>query len=67
MRFNQSAEPVERAPLPYASGTPIGILLDDATALRLTDGQLDQLRLIDRDLSGRMEQLDARGGSGGPG
>ncbi len=67
MGSNQPAEPVELVPLPPASGTPIGILLDDAAALALTDAQLDELRAIDRDLAYRMEQLDAGDASGGAG
>jgi hypothetical protein len=37
------AEPVER-PLPPASGTPIGILIDEASRLALRAEQLDALR-----------------------
>lgn len=64
---SQSAEPVEYAPLPPASGTPIGILLDDASALTLSDVQLDELRAIDRDLASAMEKLDGGAASRGAG
>lgn len=67
MSSNQPAEPIEVVPLPPASGTPIGILLDDAAALTLTDAQLEEIRTIDRDLAYRIDQLDTAGASGGAG
>ena len=53
------AEPVER-PLPPASGTPIGILIDEASRLALRAEQLDALREIDQSLSARNDHIDAQ-------
>lgn len=39
-------EPDEHPPLPPASGTPIGFLVDDAGELKLSDDQLSKLREI---------------------
>ena len=50
----------ETAPLPPASGTPIGYLIDDATALQLTDDQLAQLHQIDTALASELETIDAK-------
>ena len=50
--------PDEHAPLPPASGTPIGYLVDDAVELRLRQDQLDKLRAIDDDLSAKLAALD---------
>lgn len=47
-------------PLPPSSGTPIGMLIDDATKLSLRTDQLDKLREIDDTLMARNDQLDAR-------
>jgi hypothetical protein len=46
-------------PLPPASGSPIGYLLDDAGPLGLNDSQLGQLREIDDTLAAHLEELDA--------
>lgn len=51
-------EPVER-PLPPASGTPIGILLDEAGKLQLRPEQIDKLREIDQTLTARNDRLDS--------
>ena len=51
--------PAEPMPLPPASGSPIGYLLDDAGPLGLTDVQLDKLRAIDDTLAAHLEELDA--------
>jgi hypothetical protein len=53
------ATPTE-VPLPPSSGTPIGILIDDATKLSLRVEQIDKLREIDDSLMARNDQLDAR-------
>jgi hypothetical protein len=50
--------------LPPASGTVIGILVDDATALHLRTDQLDKLREIDAALVVRNEQIDGEGRAG---
>ncbi|HEY4239762.1 MAG TPA: hypothetical protein VGM88_08100 [Kofleriaceae bacterium] len=51
-------EPGEVAPLPPASGTPIGILIDEAGALTLRDDQLEKLHQIDDSLTARNDVLD---------
>ena len=53
-------DPAERPPLPPSSGTPIGLLLDEPTRLRLTSAQVDSLRAIDESLSARNDALDAQ-------
>jgi len=59
-------QPDEHPPLPPASGTPIGYLIDDASELALRDDQLVQLKAIDDDLAGRLAALDAKGHSAAP-
>src|SRR5262245_8605026 len=44
-------EPDEHPPLPPASGTPIGFLVDDAGELKLSDDQLSKLRAINDELA----------------
>src|SRR5262245_764731 len=53
------AEPADKPPLPPASGTPIGFLLDDASELHLRDDQVAKLHDIDASLSAELEKLDA--------
>jgi hypothetical protein len=55
-----TVQPDEHPPLPPASGTPIGYLIDDAGELALRDDQLTQLKAIDSDLSDRLAVLDAQ-------
>ncbi len=50
----------ELPPLPPASGTPVGYLLDSASNLGLDDTQIAELRKIDASLSVRNEQLDTQ-------
>jgi len=45
-------------PLPPASGTPIGFLVDEAR-LKLSDDQLAKLKDIDADLAGKLGELDS--------
>ena len=52
--------PVDRPPLPPASGTPIGYLIDGAGELHLRDDQLAQLRQIDASLAGELDVIDTR-------
>ena len=52
-------EPDPHPPLPPASGTPIGYLVD-ATELQLADDQLTKLRAIDDDLAGKLAALDGQ-------
>jgi hypothetical protein len=55
-----TVQPDDHPPLPPASGTPIGYLIDDAGELALRDDQLTQLKAIDSDLSDRLAVLDAQ-------
>ena len=55
----EPAAPGEKPPLPPASGTPIGFLLDDSS-LKLSDDQATKLREIDTGLSARLESIDAQ-------
>ena len=51
--------PEERAPLPPASGTPVGHLIDDATELKLTDAHLGKLRTISDELADQLTADDS--------
>jgi hypothetical protein len=53
-------EPAGPPPLPPASGTPIGYLVDDAGELKLSDDQLAKLKAIDDELAAKLATLDAR-------
>src|SRR5262244_4211750 len=53
-------EPAGPPPLPPASGTPIGYLVDDAGELKLSDDQLAKLKAIDDDLAAKLAVLDAQ-------
>jgi hypothetical protein len=53
-------QPDEHPPLPPASGTPIGYLVDDAGELKLSDGQLTKLKAIDEDLAAKLAVLDGQ-------
>ncbi len=55
----EPAAPGDKPPLPPASGTPIGFLLDDSS-LALSDDQATKLREIDTGLSARLESIDAQ-------
>jgi hypothetical protein len=50
--------PGDHAPLPPASGSPIGLLVDDAAELGLGDDQLGKLREIDSDLGTKLAAYD---------
>lgn len=52
--------PGEVVPLPPASGTPIGYLLDNAGQLALSDEQMTKLKQIDTSLSARNEGIDTQ-------
>jgi len=54
----QPAASDEPPPLPPASGTPIGYLIEDAR-LKLSDGQLAKLKEIDGDLAVKLSYLDS--------
>jgi len=62
-------QPDEHPPLPPASGTPIGYLVDDAGELGLRDDQLSRLKAIDDDLAAKLAVIDGagRGASPAPG
>jgi hypothetical protein len=53
-------QPDDHPPLPPASGTPIGYLIDDASELALRDDQLTKLKAIDDELSDRLAVLDSQ-------
>ena len=48
------------APLPPASGTPVGYLLDNSTQLKLSGDQYEKLRLIDASLSAKNDAIDTQ-------
>ena len=52
--------PADKPPLPPASGTPIGYLIDDASELHLRDDQLTQLRQLDTQLAADLDAIDTR-------
>lgn len=52
------AQPAEPPPLPPASGTPIGYLID-AHELELSEDQSTQLKAIDDDLAGHLAAIEA--------
>lgn len=54
------AEPAGTPPLPPASGTPVGYLVDAAADLHLRDDQVAQLRDIDTSLAADLESIDAQ-------
>jgi hypothetical protein len=53
-------EPGGPPPLPPASGTAVGYLIDAAGDLKLTDAQLTKLHQIDDSLAARNGQIDAQ-------
>ncbi|HEX8109620.1 MAG TPA: hypothetical protein VF516_17940 [Kofleriaceae bacterium] len=56
----QPEHPQEAPPLPPASGTPVGYLLDNATQLNLREDQLAKLQEIDRSLSARDDEIETQ-------
>lgn len=50
----------ELPPLPPASGTMIGYLVDNATALKLRPEQFDKLKEIDTSLAARNDSIDTQ-------
>jgi hypothetical protein len=52
--------PGDLPPLPPASGTPIGYLIDDKADLGLRDDQLTQLKQIDTSLAARDAEIDTQ-------
>jgi len=53
-------KPGELPPLPPASGTAVGYLVDAAVQLELTGDQLDQLKKIDQSLAARNDVIDTQ-------
>lgn len=53
-------KPGDLPPLPPASGTPIGYLIDSAVDLKLRDDQLQQLKQIDQSLATSNADIDAQ-------
>ena len=47
-------------PLPPASGTPIGYLIDDATNLKLNEAQVTKLKELDVSLAARDDEIDTQ-------
>jgi hypothetical protein len=62
-----TAQPDDHPPLPPASGTPIGYLVDNASGLSLRDDQLTKLKAIDDDLALKLAYLDGILRSAAPG
>lgn len=52
--------PGETPPLPPASGTPVGYLLDNAAQLKLTDDQIEKLQKLDNSLSAQNDAIDTQ-------
>jgi hypothetical protein len=57
---NDSISHPDIPPLPPASGTPVGYLVDSAADLKLTDAQVASLRDIDSNLAGQLDIIDIR-------
>lgn len=53
-------KPGELPPLPPASGTPIGYLVDNAGPLNLRDDQLSKLKDLDTSLAARDDEIDTQ-------
>ncbi len=53
-------KPGDLPPLPPASGTPIGYLIDSKVDLKLRDDQLKQLQDIDASLAARDAEIDTQ-------
>lgn len=53
-------KPGDLPPLPPASGTPVGYLIDSAGDLKLRDDQLKQLKDIDASLAARDAEVDTQ-------
>jgi hypothetical protein len=50
----------ELPPLPPASGTPVGYLIDNSSQLKLRDDQIEQLKKLDNSLSARNEAIETQ-------
>jgi hypothetical protein len=56
----EPAHPQEAPPLPSASGTPVGYLVDNAGQLNLREDQLAKLQDIDRSLSASDDEIETQ-------
>jgi hypothetical protein len=54
------ANPTDVPPLPPASGTPIGYLIDSSSDLKLDDNQLTQLKDLDSALAAQDADIDVQ-------
>lgn len=52
--------PADHPPLPSASGTPIGFLIDASGELKLRDDQLKELKELDASLAARDAEVDTQ-------
>jgi hypothetical protein len=59
-RGPENPKPVGVVPLPPASGTPIGYLVDNATQMKLTDEQLKKLKELDTSLAATDDEIDTQ-------
>ena len=50
----------ELPPLPPASGTAVGYLVDNASQLKLSDEQLDKLKALDTSLSAKNDSIETQ-------
>ncbi|MBL9015214.1 MAG: hypothetical protein JNL83_13610 [Myxococcales bacterium] len=50
----------ELPPLPPASGTPVGYLLDSAATLKLREDQVEELKKLDASLAARNDAIDTQ-------
>lgn len=50
----------ELPPLPPASGTPVGYLLDSAGALKLRENQIEELKKLDASLAARNDAIETQ-------
>jgi hypothetical protein len=50
----------ELPPLPPASGTAVGYLIDNAAQLSLRDNQLEKLKMLDTSLSAKNDSIDTQ-------
>jgi len=53
-------KPGELPPLPPASGTPVGYLIDNAGQLSLRDDQVSKLKELDTSLAARDDEIDTQ-------
>ena len=59
-RGAESPKPVGVIPLPPASGTPIGYLVDNASEMKLSDAQIVKLKELDTSLAAQDDEIDTQ-------